>query len=266
MTEEAKEVEQESQQTESNPIEDKARGMGWTSKEEFKGDPDKWRSAEEFVERGENYIPILKSTVEKQNKQIADLNEKLLDIGMKFSKVEKRAYEKAIAEIEARQEQAVETGDKELFSQTKAELKALEKEISTPEPEKKTEEINDPVFDEWVERNKWFKSDEKLHGSANKMAEFLRATGTQLEGKAFLDEVTKRMKAEFPEKFENPKRNAPSPVEGGNPGSKKGGSKFADLPADIRKDFEDKLAPYIKDKESYAKRYFDSIEKEKNRA
>jgi uncharacterized membrane protein YqaE (UPF0057 family) len=38
---------------------DKATKMGWTPKTEFRGDPDKWRPADEFVERGENMLPFV---------------------------------------------------------------------------------------------------------------------------------------------------------------------------------------------------------------
>ena len=39
--------------------EDKARRLGWVPKEEFKGDPENWRSADEFMARGEQLLPIV---------------------------------------------------------------------------------------------------------------------------------------------------------------------------------------------------------------
>jgi len=36
----------------SQDVIDKATKMGWTEKSQFKGDPAKWRPADEFVERG----------------------------------------------------------------------------------------------------------------------------------------------------------------------------------------------------------------------
>lgn len=48
-------VEAETKQTEVADHETKAREMGWTPKEEFKGDPDKWVDAKDWVERAPLY-------------------------------------------------------------------------------------------------------------------------------------------------------------------------------------------------------------------
>ena len=42
----------------TNPYEGEAREMGWRPKEEWQGEPEKWRDAKEFVERGELYGKI----------------------------------------------------------------------------------------------------------------------------------------------------------------------------------------------------------------
>src|ERR1700727_987239 len=41
-----------------NEAEREARNLGWVGKEEFKGDPSKWRPAEEFLDRGRTILPI----------------------------------------------------------------------------------------------------------------------------------------------------------------------------------------------------------------
>src|SRR5690606_2616210 len=38
-----------------------ARDMGWRPQEDWKGNPDKWVDAHEFVERGEQILPILRA-------------------------------------------------------------------------------------------------------------------------------------------------------------------------------------------------------------
>ena len=42
----------------TNPYDKQAREMGWRPKEEWEGEPEKWRDAKEFVERGELYGKI----------------------------------------------------------------------------------------------------------------------------------------------------------------------------------------------------------------
>ena len=39
--------------------EQKARNMGWVPKEDWKGNPDNWVGADEFVKRGETFVPFL---------------------------------------------------------------------------------------------------------------------------------------------------------------------------------------------------------------
>ena len=51
-------------------IEEEARKLGWVKQEEWKGDPDKWRPAEEFVERGRNIVPIMRERLEKLEKEL----------------------------------------------------------------------------------------------------------------------------------------------------------------------------------------------------
>ena len=42
-----------------DPYESEAREQGWKPKEEYEGDPEKWRPAKEFVERGELFGKIM---------------------------------------------------------------------------------------------------------------------------------------------------------------------------------------------------------------
>ena len=54
-------------------IMEEARKQGWVPEDEWKGDPDKWRPAEEFVERGKNIIPILNDRLAKTEQMIETL-------------------------------------------------------------------------------------------------------------------------------------------------------------------------------------------------
>ena len=48
-------------------IEEKAVAMGWVPLEEWKGDPEQHRPADEFVARGEQILPIVKKTAERRD-------------------------------------------------------------------------------------------------------------------------------------------------------------------------------------------------------
>lgn len=244
-------------------IEEKALKMGWTSKENFKGDPDKWRPADEFVERGENMLPIVRATVKKQEREIAELKASMKQFAEFHTKTEQRAYDKALNDLKAQRAEAVAAGDGEAFAKVDDAIEGLKKDIE------KTAKIapkddDDPVFEEWKGRNKWL-DDPKLEAYGTAAAQYLINSGVKERGAEFYELVTKEVKARFPEKFTNPRReNAPA-VEGGAPAARKGGKGYADLPADARaacermakNGFADNPKAAADFKAQYTKQYFE---------
>lgn len=243
------------QANQNTEVEDKARKMGWTPKEEFKGDPEKWRDAAEFVERGENMLPIVKATVKKQERQIAELERTIKEFADYHSKTEQRAYEKAFKELKAKQIEAVAAGDAKAFAEVDAEMAALHKEAAEKPKINVPGQGNDPVYDEWAGRNKWLE-DKALEKEAEAQAIYLRERGDKRTGAEFLDAVKERVKKEYPDKFENPRRNSAQSVEGAASVAKKGGKTYADLPADAKAACDRFVAKKLLTKEAYVKQYF----------
>lgn len=213
---------------------EKATKMGWTSKEEFRGDPDKWRPADEFVERGENMLPIVRATVKRQEREIAELKQSMKQFAEFHNKTEQRAYEKALSDLKAQRADAIAAGDGETFAKVDDAIDGLKKDIEAKGKQSQQDDSNeDPVFDEWKSRNKWM-DDPKMEAFGEAAAQYLRKSGEKATGSEFLDMVTKEVKAKFPEKFENPRRAAAASVEGGAPAARKGGKGYADMPAEAR--------------------------------
>ena len=76
-------------------------------------------------------------------------------------------------------------------------------------------------------------------------------------GREFLDEVTKRVKKLYPEKFMNSNRNRPSPVEGTTaPKSTKMGKSFNDLPPEAKDACMKFEKQGLVTREQYLKEYF----------
>jgi len=46
-------------------IERQAKGMGWVPKDKFRGDASKWRPADEYVQRAEEFPQIAKSVIRR---------------------------------------------------------------------------------------------------------------------------------------------------------------------------------------------------------
>lgn len=247
----------------SEEVAERAKEMGWVPKEEWKGDPEKWRPAEEFVSRGENVIPIMRDQIKKLETELkvaVQLNKQEID------QVRRESYEKAtaeykqkLAELDQLELQAFKSGDADTYMQVKQSRDALK---APAIPEATTE---DPVFVEWKEQNPWYQSDKELADYTDFMSHKIVAEhGGNISKKALAEEMTKRTKAAFPHKFTNPKRNEPGAVEGGAPSAGGGGKKntFESLPDSAKsayRRFEEKFAAQGRKitKEQYAQAYYE---------
>lgn len=210
----------------------KAARMGWTPKDQFKGDPEKWRPAAEFLERGETMLPIVRATVKRQEKQIADLTRDMKQMGEYFTKAETRAYDKAMADLKAQKVQAVKDGDGESLVKLDDDIADLKKDMESKAKPATKGDDDDPVYSEWAERQSWLK-DKDMAAYGDAAAHYLRSKGVEATGRKFLDMVTSEVKAKFPDAFENPRRRDAPAVEGATT-QRKGGKGFADMPADAR--------------------------------
>ena len=98
-------------------VQNRARIQGWVPKEEFRGDQQKWITADEFVKRADHMMPILKSVNRKLEGQVSDLHKKLSDTqGMieKMTKIQEKyvddSYVAKRAELRTQKRKAAEEG------------------------------------------------------------------------------------------------------------------------------------------------------------
>jgi hypothetical protein len=240
----------------------KAEKMGWTPKDQFRGDPAKWRPADEFVERGENMLPLLRAQSKRQEREIAELKAGMKELGEYHTKTEQRAYAKAIQDLREQRAAAIAAGDGVAFDKVDGEIDRLKKDLESKAPPAQKDE-NDPAFQEWLSRNRWAE-DEEMQFVGEGIAKSLVKKGEKATGLDLLDLVTKEVKRRYPERFENPRRNAAPSVEGGSGPRKGGGKSFADMPADARAACErmakngygDKPKEMATFKAEYVKNYF----------
>ncbi len=211
-----------------------ARKHGWRPKEEFKGDPAKWTDAETFVKRADEVMPFL----EKQNKalkrELDDMKRTMRQAQEFYTKAEQRAYNQALADLEARHTEAVETGDVNAAKRVMADMRKLDDEFTPPQIGA------EPAFDEkqaraelaeWVEKTGWYGPDEQRTKYADMQADLMGPAKDWPGGqKAWLDELENRVDR----KFTAPKPSVANP--GGSRASARGGAKsYADLPADAKR-------------------------------
>jgi hypothetical protein len=233
------------EQSGENAAESRARRLGWVPKEDFKGDPDKHRSAEEFLERGESLLPLLKRDNDRLHESMSRLEKKLAEQEKTFgqfaefaTKAEERAYNRAKTELEAKRDAAIATADIDGARQAQGQIDALNKEV-TPKVETKTDSQADPSIQAWISENEWFNKSPSLRAYS---VEIFGDLEKQFPGKSkseLLAETKQKTMDRFPDKFGiNPKRDDAGAVS--TPGGvaqprRKAGRSYDDLPAEAKK-------------------------------
>lgn len=241
-------------------IEVKAKEMGWVPLEDFKGNPDNWRDADEYVSRGEEILPIVRKDNERLRAEVAQTKaetarlkalveagqEAIVELKTFHSEDTRRQVEKAQKELRAAIKQAKADGDEdreETLREELTEVNAALKEAG-PTPTRDTPNVPsqprvDPAFISWQNDNPWFETDAKRTALTVAIAQELRADpkNVGLVGKAFYDKA-----AAGADEILNPRPGrGHSKLEdgggsggpGGGPGSP-GGKTFRDLPSEAR--------------------------------
>ncbi len=84
----------------------RARELGWRSKEEYRGPEDRWVAPEEFVRRGEEVLPIVKSQLERERERVAALERQMGEQQRQVDERLRRAQESWEQRLAAQQAEA----------------------------------------------------------------------------------------------------------------------------------------------------------------
>jgi hypothetical protein len=236
--------------------ETEAREQGWRPKEEFSGPEEKWTDAQTFVEKGEKIAGILKSRVDRLESRLSAAESANKEFGAYTKQqLDRQKQESAqrITELESQLAQAVTDGDGQAFTR-------LNNEISKERDSIPVEGQNQPDYnklsEDWLRDNQWYNLDPDLQIYADGLAERVVQEGYQ--GKAYFNELTDRVKARFPEKFENPRKQGANNVDAGGeietPDSKQAHT-YENLPADAKAACDRFVAQELTTQEDYVENY-----------
>jgi hypothetical protein len=271
--------------------------MGWRPKEEFHGDANRWTDAKSFIERGEAELPIIRERYRALDDRFARMENEfgstrsalqavtvraeetqsvLTEFRDRAKRAEEIAYARARGDLEGRMQAAVDQADQTGYARAKSELDnlnrlerehsaaattAVTKKDSANNTTQAAQQVPDPVVEQWVTENPWFKVDQGMAGYATAKFQELRGARPGVSVRDHLDEVRADIVARFPDKFENPRRNAAaavaSPTAGHTTPKRKGPLPFDQWPADAKAGFNKfkKAMPDYKPEE-YAAIYF----------
>lgn len=211
--------------------EKRARRLGWVPESEWdeeraeregKRKPSKFISADEFIERTEDNIPIMRDQLRRVDAKLTDAESKINDMhGVILSQREmtkaavKRAWEKGKSEAEQRMRDAVVEADPDKYDEAKADLEnivaaAPVAEEAKPAPAKPQP---DPEAQRWADQNKWFYEDHELNVSMIAEHGRVKKANPDMPQWEQFEKAKKTVIRRFPEKFNiNPRREAASTV------------------------------------------------------
>jgi hypothetical protein len=255
-------------------IEERAKRMGWVPADEFRGDPENWRDAEDFVKRGEEMLGIAKERNRALDTRIQQLEDTIKDFTEYHKTVEQRAqeraereYKKEIQRIQEEMKAAVRDGDVNKFEVLEKEREQLK------EPEEVGTPTNTPpaAFREWHKENRWYtapgvpsaEGDKRISAYADKIALFFLEDPEfkyTAQDREFYDAVQREVEAKFPEKFEGveapPARGRVESGEKFTPRRKaRGGKTTSDLPPEDRAQMKRFVSEGLLTEEQFLKDY-----------
>lgn len=224
-------------------VQAEAAKIGWQGPDRFKGEPETFVDADEYIKRAETVLPIVKENNKRLSADLADmrarleaavaknsdLEKRMSDIDIEHSarlaKEVKRAKEDALSDLEA----AIEAGDnpKLIARLTKqvAALENVEEPVVKKAEESKPNPADDPAVRAW---NAWAAENKFDEWAPRDRREFvligqeLRAKGNRNIGQAFVDDIMRELKPVKKEEFQEEE----SKVAGGKgSGAPRGGKK-----------------------------------------
>jgi hypothetical protein len=244
-----------------------ATKMGWVPKAEFKGDPNRWRDAEEYVKWGEEFLPFLKADNRDLRAELDSLKKQQTDEIKRMSKLfdgtKKRLeaeYQDRLATLQAKREAAVASGNVAEFKLLDGKIDQLKADAIEEVEDHKPAKSNEDVQAEWVAANPWFEKDDDLTLAAIGYSNSIKRDDLSLEDN--LKQTTEFLRKKFPDKFGGKKAaaNGHAAVDGGGafPTAGKQAKGWDDLPSDAKAAGEKFVRDgTFKDKSAYAKAYYE---------
>jgi len=201
----------------SNHWEEQAYIKGWRPEEEYDGDSADWRTAREFVEKGELFNVI--HSLKRDNKT---MKESLVGQSDMIAQALEHGKNQAIDALKKQRSEAREVGEfdeADDLSEKIAELKAakatvpsIEEEGSEDNLEEAPPRINDTERAEWVVKNPWFNTDKIAYNSAVLLSESYLQANPEATGQEILTYVDATMRTSRPDLYKNRAKGRPQSV------------------------------------------------------
>lgn len=215
-------------------FEQQALDMGWRPQSEWKGDPEEFVSAKEFVQRKSFFDKI-----SVQSQKIKELETTLSQFSEHFRKVEDYTRKQVLEELKAAKKVALEEGDPDKVIQIDeaiTDFKVNERELQKRKEEEaaKKDVQLPPQLVAWKDKNTWYSADEKMTKYADKIAFGYKQMNPNATPSDVLAEIDAEVRERFPSYFENKQRAKPAAVEPSSGSQSKPPLKYDPTPEERR--------------------------------
>lgn len=202
-----------SHETEESPtIESLAQEMGWSPQEEWRGDPEKWVSADQYIRNTRS----IQDHFQKKNKYLKSDLEALESKLDGLIKTQSQSMMQALREQKERLQrefdEAVEAGDKAAAKRATASLKELEQKEVPQNDQAEMIAKWKPHADDFAERNSAALGDKLVQIEASKLITALAEAGVPPEDT--YERVEQELRKKYPEHYQNQNRARPPKVGG----------------------------------------------------
>jgi hypothetical protein len=222
---------------EVSEIEERARAQGWVPKEEWDGDPAAWRPATVFVDRGE-----LLGKIKSQSSEMRELKGMVNYLAEQNRKLYEAGYQRAISELEAARDQAVEAGDTRAVRDLDKQIREHEKaaaEAAKPVKVRESTNTAEELYRDFIKTNQWYEKDEVMQDWANGAAVKFKTKNPNASDQEVYGHLSDAARQKFPDRFK--RAGAPNPESssnraGGSPSKKDGNSDFDRLLSSLSED------------------------------
>lgn len=259
--------------------ETRAREFGWVPKEEWRGDPEDWTDAGEWLEKGDKIMGAqLRRAESKLSDMQAELDRRDADFQTRLDRMD-RMHQRREAQMRQQMEEqfedrvrkAAETGDSDALDAAFRERKADADRLSKEQKEEQGDGEDDKQQQlsrtqrEWLEDNAWYEKDATLTRWAKTFADDIEDEMPAASEREKLAEIAKRVREQFPDKFGGTKKRSPVEsgsrvFEGGN-GEARAGQLFSKMvPPEGKEQFKRDVASGLykdtkEDRERWAEAY-----------
>jgi len=236
-------------------VQSKAEKMGWIPPARFRGDPSAFVDAQEYIERGEQILPIVRSQNQRLQAEVEQLRggytqtqealkraEKALEeINERHTVDTQKAVEQARKDLKVKLAAALEAGDHAGVAEITGLMTELKEASAAPAakvpeaPAAKVVEIPEDLK-EWNRANPWYGTDRRKTALALGIAQELRDSGNVETGVAFYEKVGEEVTKVFGQEAlpAGKVEGARSSGAGGGTGGARGAKGYASLPLEAR--------------------------------